>query len=229
MKKIVFQLVVFLVFIANYVFAQECEPYFPMMQGTETEITNYDSKGKKDSKIVHKVESKSTEGSKLLAKIHSETFDKKDKSTGVTDYTVECENGVFKFDMSVMISPEQTEAFQNMDFTVDGDFLEIPSNPSVGDELKDGHYKIAVMVGPMAMNMYLDVTNRKVFALEKVTTEAGEFDCAGIEYDSAAKFGIKVQAHVKEWYAKNVGLVKSETYNKKGKLIGSSKLTSYKK
>jgi hypothetical protein len=40
---------------------------------------------------------------------------------------------------------------------------------------------------------------------------------------------VKTEASSKEWYAEGVGLVKSEIYNKKGKLMGYSELTSFEK
>lgn len=39
--------------------------------------------------------------------------------------------------------------------------------------------------------------------------------------------GIKIRGSAKQWYSENVGMVKQENYNKKGKLMGSSLLTLF--
>jgi hypothetical protein len=36
---------------------------------------------------------------------------------------------------------------------------------------------------------------------------------------------VRMKNNSKEWYAENVGMVRSETYNKRGKLMGYSELT----
>ena len=54
---------------------------------------------------------------------------------------------------------------------------------------------------------------------EKVSTTAGKFDCIKISYLKRTKIVLKTETvRVTEWYAKGVGLVKSEAYDTKGKL-----------
>jgi hypothetical protein len=99
-----------------------------------------------------------------------------------------------------------------------------------GDLLKNGDMKIAFSSGGMTiMNMSFSVTNRKVEAVESVTTPAGTFDCYKISFDVATKMMVNVKTKGVEWYAKGVGMVKTETYSTDGKLLGSNILTSIKK
>ena len=58
------------------------------------------------------------------------------------------------------------------------------------------------------------------------TTAAGTFDCHKVTYDFDVKFGfVKAKGSGVEWYDKDKVLVKSESYNKKGKLTGYTELT----
>ena len=41
----------------------------------------------------------------------------------------------------------------------------------------------------------------------------------------STKMMIRIKNKSKEWYAEDVGMVRSETYNKRGKLMGYSELT----
>ena len=79
------------------------------------------------------------------------------------------------------------------------------------------------------MNISVDMLNRKVDKKESITTPAGTYDCFALSYDSEMKMGMKMNFKIKEWISEGVGVVKSESYNKNGKLMGYSELTSFKK
>jgi len=133
-------------------------------------------------------------------------------------------------DMSNYLNQQSTDAYKDMEMSVEGGSLEMPSGMKAGDMLKDGDMKMAFSSGGMnVMNMAVTITNRKVEAVESLTTPAGTFDCYKISYDIATKMmGINVKMKGVEWYAKGVGMVKSESYNKDAKLQGSTLLTSLK-
>ncbi|MDN5203395.1 hypothetical protein QQ008_18555 [Fulvivirgaceae bacterium BMA10] len=197
-----------------------------MSEGTEFEMTNYDSKGKADSRVKHKVLEKTVSGGDVMVKVSMELYDKKDELVNSGEYEVKCEGGVFKVDMRSLINLEQTKAYANMEATVDADQLEIPSNPKAGDELADGFMEITF--GPV-IKMRVNVTDRKVEAIENVTTDAGTFNCIKISENIDSQIMIaKVKAKSVAWYSKDVGTVKTESYNKKGKLMGYSVLTNFK-
>jgi hypothetical protein len=84
-------------------------------------------------------------------------------------------------------------------------------------------------MGGMKMNMTVDITNRKVNAKESITTPAGTFNCYAISSNSETKMGLKMMFEIKEWVAEGMGVIKSETYNKNGKLMGYTELTSINK
>ena len=79
------------------------------------------------------------------------------------------------------------------------------------------------------MNITMNISNRKVDAVESITTPAGTFECYKISYDVAMKMMMNMKSKGVEWYAKGVGLVKNETYSSDGKLLGSNVLTAFKK
>jgi hypothetical protein len=76
---------------------------------------------------------------------------------------------------------------------------------------------------------------RTVSGKETVTSPAGTWEAYVISYDGAMKTkmaGIGLPASnftVKEWFVPGIGVVKSETASKSGKVIGSTLLTSIKK
>jgi hypothetical protein len=78
------------------------------------------------------------------------------------------------------------------------------------------------------MKMSALIANRKVEAVEDISVKAGTFKSYKFTGDvNATAMGIKVQTNVIEWYAKGVGIVKTETYEK-GKLQSYTELIEIK-
>ncbi|MCF6348980.1 MAG: DUF3108 domain-containing protein [Flavobacteriaceae bacterium] len=69
--------------------------------------------------------------------------------------------------------------------------------------------------------------NGKVEKREEITIPAGTFDCYVISFETEFKMGIKRKGKTRQWLAKGVGIVKTEDYNKKGKVISKSVLTKF--
>ena len=168
---------------------------------------------------------KKVTGDNVELAVKLETQDAKGKTLEPKEYKVECVDGVFKVDMSYFLDPEMLKNYQSMEVSVSGDALEMPSDMAAGQTLNDGQINVAVgMGGTVIMNMYVNITNRKVEGKESITTPAGTFDCFKITYTIETKFGVKIERNTVEWIAKNVGTVRSESY-KGDKLEGYTELT----
>ena len=206
-----------------------CRAYFPMEKGSTFEITHFSAKDKKMSKVAYEVLDKIESGSSVTSTIKMTSFDKKDQKGMDGEFQVKCENGIFKMDMRSVMSGAQMQQFEgmeDMDIEVNSEDLELPSNMNIGDKLKDGSLTITVSGGAMTMfNSTTDITNRKVEAIETVTTSAGTFECYVISSNINSKMGfVKMQLTSKDWIAEGVGMVRQESY-KNGKLQGYSELT----
>jgi hypothetical protein len=106
---------------------------------------------------------------------------------------------------------------------VEGENLEYPSTLSVGQSLKDGTITVTAENSPMPINITLNILNRKVEAKETITTPLGTFETFKITSNSVmkTKMGISMTMEYEstEWLAKDVGVVKSESF-RKGKSMG---------
>ncbi len=200
----------------------DCPAYFPMNEGAFFELTNYNAKGKIAGRTEHEVISKSEDGGNLTVVVASKVYDKKDEELTNLEYEVRCSSGVFEFQIHGFDIEQMAGA--DINAKVEGDFLDIPADPKAGQKLKDGELTLTLND---AMKMTTTITNRQVDAVEEITTPAGKFEYFKITYDVATKFVIGVKGKAAEWYARDVGLVRSETYNKKGKLQGYSELTKF--
>ncbi|MCB2219244.1 MAG: hypothetical protein KQI35_02530 [Bacteroidetes bacterium] len=227
MKKLLFILTGFIS--VSFVFAQDCKMYFPADEGTQIEITNYDKKDKVVGSSVQKIADKETSGDDVTLTVSQETFDKKGEKIMEGDFTVSCHDGKFYMDMRNFLDSEAMAAYKDMEVEVDATDMVFPSEMSVGDKLPDASITVTINSSGMTMfTMKVWVTNRMVEAREQITTSAGTFDCLKMSYDTETKMMIKVQSKAVQWIAEGVGMVRSESYNKNGKLEGYSVLTALK-
>ncbi|MBN1144449.1 MAG: hypothetical protein JXA72_08495 [Bacteroidales bacterium] len=212
------------------VFAQDCPMYYPDMVNAQLEYKQYDKKGNLSGSSVQKiVDIKKSAGSTEMV-ISAESFDAKGKSLGSADLKARCEGGVYYIDMKSLMSPQTLESYKDMEMKMEGGNLELPASMKAGDVLKSGDMKISFIANGMTiLNMTVNVSNRKVEAVESITTPAGTFDCYKISYDVATKMMVNVKTKGVEWFSDGIGMVKSETYDSAGKLLGSNVLTSVKK
>ncbi len=226
MKKLTITTAFFLMLFTAY--SQiDCKPYVPTEKGTKWEITNYKANDKETGKITYELVDKAEEGNDITFTIRSVSYDKKGKETFTNTFEAYCRDGQFEFDMAFKMNGESLQAYQNMDVNIDASEFEIPSmDAEVGTTLEDG--SLVVDIGGAAVSVFkmtVYVTDRRVEAREELKTPAGTFDCVLLSQQVSTKMLVKVEASSKEWYAENIGMVRSESYNKKGKLLGYSELT----
>lgn len=224
MKKLVVLLVSVLI---NAVSFAQCNQYYKLKEGTSWTITSYNAKGKLEGKMVQKIVEYQETSSGFEAEMQMIFTDSKGEEAMNNTTTLICKDGVVHFDVKDLVPQAQMEAMQNFDISVEGDGMEIPDNLTTGQQLKDAHVVMHIDASPMKMTFKIDVVDRKVLAEENLHTPAGDFDCFKLSQKTAVKTMGTVETKSIEWYAKEVGMVKSESYNKKGKMMGYSILTAY--
>jgi hypothetical protein len=193
-----------------------CESgYMPYEEGISFELTSYDKKGKESSVAKHIVTSLENAGDGFKANIDMEISDPKGKNLSKGSYAMECKDGVILVDMTSMLDPRTLESFASMEMEMSGDALQIPNSLEPGQTLPDG----------TMMTMTLSVTNRQVGDAETVTTPAGTFDCIKISQETELKSIVRKKFNSTTWYAKGIGMVKTENYDSKGNVESSTVLT----
>lgn len=211
----------------------QCEnAYFPFDDGVTYELTSYKPNGKETGKTKSSIAS--TDKSNTVI-VKNEIYDKKGKLLNEGEFEVTCENGTVKVDMEKFIPQEIHDNYENMEMTMEGDFLEFPSDLEVGQTLPDGAGTLTIKMGSggVDMNMKMNVTfkNRKVEKKETVETPAGTYDTYKITQTTdihTEMMGMNrtISTSSASWLSESVGTVRSENYDKNGKLESYSVLTS---
>ncbi len=224
MKKIVVSAV--FLSVLGFAFAQEgCSKYYPMIEGTEFQITVYDKKDKPSGVLDYVVKDVSGD----TATFYFEMHDEKGKMLASSEYGIRCKEDGVSIDFSSLVTPGALEQYKDVEVEMSGTDLVLPNNLSPGQSLPDADFLMNIKMTPINMKMTSRFFNRKVVEKESLTTPAGTFDCYVITFDQESKMGIKFAGSTKQWLAEGVGMVKQESYNKKGDLTGISVLTKFKK
>jgi len=104
-----------------------------------------------------------------------------------------------------------------------GTAAKIPTNLAVGQSIDDA--RIGVRIG--FINCLVTTTEGKCIEIEDVAVEAGNFRCYKVSQKiNSSIMGIRTEGTVITWYAKGVGAVKTENYDKNGNLQSTTELRS---
>ena len=223
-----FKIILLVLLTINLGYAQtECKPFLPVDKGATWEITNYTAKGKATGRVSYELIDKVENGNDITFTVKTITYDKKDKEVFTNTFEAKCVDGEFDFDMAFKMDGGALKAYEDMDVTVDATKFEIPDlDTALGTQLDDGSLIVNVDTGSIGLfKMTILITDRIVESRKSLTTPAGTFDCIVLSQKVSTKMMIRIQGTSKEWYAKNIGMVRTESYNKKGKLMGYSELT----
>jgi len=226
MKKLfVFTVIILIGMVSN---AQEI--FFPTKEGTVLLYKTFDKKDKVTNKARYTIKHVTVNGNDMDITYLCESINPKDKLLFKEDITIHKKGDKLYFDMGNFINKAAFQ--QNGEITADvqikGNKMEVPSNPNPGDVLPDANVEMSMKMGFINMKMSAQVTNRKVEAIEDVTVKAGPFKSYKLTSDvNATAMGIKVKTNNIEWYAKGVGIVKTEIYEK-GKLQSYTELVEIK-
>jgi len=197
------------------IFAQNCGSYFTQKQGTVLLFTNYD----KNNKVESYSETKLNKIEPSQVDITVRELDKKKIQQSEIKATVTCNGGNMIFDMKGQIG-KQAAGFP--DATISGDNLEYPSTMTVGLALKDCYVKIGSPQIPFSLEM--QITDRKITAIEKITTAAGTFECYKITYSVTTKMMMDIKMTGIQWYSTKLGVIKTQSFDNAGQLVTVNQL-----
>jgi len=207
------------------------ETFFPTKEGTILVYKSFDKKDKVTNTIKYTIKHVTISGSNMDITYLCESIDPKDKLVFKEEITIHQKGDKIYFDMGNFINKA---AFQQngeipAEVEVKGNEMEIPLNPNPGDVLPNANVEMSVKMGFINMKMSADIVNRKVEAIEDVTVKGGTFKCYKLSCDvNAVAMGMKVKSRSIDWYAKGVGTVKTESFDKNGNLQSHTELVELK-
>ena len=145
------------------------------------------------------------------------------------NYTITYQTSIFDSDRQPLFDPaEMNVSIKNGNVSaslgavgiveISGEVPEIPSRLAVGQELDGGVVKFTTM----GMSFTSEILSHEVTGREELKTPAGTFKCYIVEMTTEARvFGRKSTSTTRNWYARGLGSIKSETLDENGNITGS--------
>jgi hypothetical protein len=220
-----FILVTMIAFLGLSVSSQKV--FFPLKEGIKLTYQTTDKSDKETGKVKYTVKEVSGSGTNFTVVYEIESLDKKDKLVYKDEVKVTQEGDKIYFDMSNFLNKAAFQQNGEIPATVEitGNNMEIPVIPVPGMTMPDANCTMSMKMGFINMKTTVLLTNRKVEAVEDLTVPAGSFNAFKLSADvNATVLGLKVNSTSKEWYAYGIGIVKSESYDKNGKLQSTMQL-----
>lgn len=208
--------------------AQRDYSFLPSKRNFVIKYTAYDGKNRKEYSEVWKLVGKSAKNQSVKYNIESEITTAK-QNTFYQYFHQTSKDSTLYIGTERYLDPILLDSYQKMVVKISADSISIPLSPKVGQLLPEGTCKARILRGTGSVLISLNVLliNRKVDAIEQISTPAGKFTCFRISSDKISFSGIsKHKSKLLEWYAINIGLVRMEEYHNKGKLISYKHLDS---
>ena len=216
--------------VSSTALSQNCSKYYPMEEGTSFQYTMTNKKGKTEGITDYSITNVENSGGVTTATMNMKFTDEKGKEIFVSDYKLSCTGDVVKIDYNSLVPAQMMKQYTDMgmEMEISGTDIELPNNLSVGQGLDDANVAMSIKMPGMNMNIKVDQLNRIVEKKESVNTPAGTYECYVITQDNVSEtMGVKQTMQSKLWLAEGVGMVKQETYNKKGDLTTQMLLTKF--
>jgi len=218
MKKIVITIISVIMTVGS-VFAQS--QFFPSKEGLTLLYANLDAKGKVSNYTLQTIRKVEGTSNNFIISYVGQSLDKNRKPVSDLEvpFTITITNGVVEWDMKTFAAPG-TEGF----IEIEGDKLRIPPTLSPGDKLDDVKFTMTLNMG-LKIRTEISLTDQQCLVIEDVTVPAGMFKCHKITQTAAFTVMRKTTTtKTISWYAPDIGTVKTETYDAKGKLLSSTEL-----
>lgn len=203
-----------------------CTAYLPA-EGSKLTYANFDKKGKQTSTTTTSVISVTTKDGATYFRVHQLISTGKKKDDMENDFEYRCEGNNFYIDMNSVLNQEQLKGFDDASIKVKTNSMIIPGNLEPGMELEDGLIEMSVYMSPMTTEITARAFYREVVAIEEITTPAGTFNAYKIKGYVESKIAfMRFAFKTMEWYVQDIGVIRSESYDKKDNLMGYTELQS---
>ena len=223
-------LIIIAFLVASELTAQCENAFFPFEKDVTFEQTTYDKKGKEQGKTKSSI----LDVNGATVSVGSVFYDKKGEQIAETDYSITCEDNVMKMNFDNFLPKQMLDQYGDADIKVEGDFITIPNDLESGQTLEDASGTIIINASGMNIKLDMTITDRKVEKIETLETPAGSYSTYKIKQKTIVKMNIMGMNKTTEsisasWFAKKVGMVKTESYHKNGGLLSSTLLTAFNK
>ncbi len=213
----------------------DCTFFFPDQEGQQITRNFYTADGTLSNILVYHVDQAYDypSGEEVVASYTFSNATGKPLTSG--QMAARCNNGNFTMSMGTLPSFPLAMKMIDSDVFMMGDLMNYPNafsnpmNPGDDNQFDNGTIRI-YQKGNKNNRAEVSITNREFVKNENIDTPAGNFQCTKVKYDiNIWTPNEKLEGYGYEWYAPNIGIVRSEEYSKNGQLQSYSVLENIRK
>lgn len=214
---------------------QDCAFFFPNQEGEQITRNCYDAQGKLTNILVYRVDQAYSYPSGMEVVANYTFTNPTGQALTSGQMVARCSNGNFTMSMGHVATYPDALSMVNADVFMMGDLMNYPDafanpmDPGDADEFDDATLRI-YQKNNKNNRAEINIFDRQFVSNESVNTPAGSFYCTKVKYDMniwTPQGTIKGYGY--EWYAPNIGIVRTEQYNDKKELQSYSVLERIKK
>jgi len=225
MKKIILTIIPVLIFATSSAFADDV--FFPSKKGMILTTANFNGKGKLEGYVRTSVKDVTGSSDNGTIVYTVQALDKKMQpekpKEAPPQYVAPIVGGVIELSMEPWAALSGGK-----DIRITGTQMVMPSKLAPGDRIKDSNVSMTLSMAVGKVTADVATTGQKCVGIETITVPAGTFECHKVERKSVTEANMVVKITRVDnsvvWYARGIGIVKSLTYDEKGKLKASSEL-----
>ncbi|MGF7215292.1 hypothetical protein GGR92_001432 [Spirosoma lacussanchae] len=204
----------------------------PLKTGQSFEMSMFNAKDKPTGKVTYQVTDMRREGSQTLVDITVQMTDEKGRQQAPYTVRYTCTGSELLADLSGLAQTMQNAGMKDTQIKLKTNQLVYPGQLTVGQKLSDGQMEADMITnGSNMMEMSLVMSNRQVEAQQPVTTPAGTFNAYKISSDLSLTnrvMGMPIRSTMRVVSYRTTDQlldIRSETYNKSGKLMAYTLLS----
>lgn len=197
--------------------AQDCTFFFPQTKGTQMIKKGYDAQGNLQSVMTYVVDDVDDIPSGLQVEANYVFSDNKGTVVDRGDVDAFCQDGEFFIEMKEILNTPSFVTSVNSDMVAESQVINYPSvqqGAADGDNYFDDINVQIYSKKNRKDRKNISIYDREYVKTEAITTPAGTFDCTKVKFKVKARSPKEtIEGYGYEWYAPNVGVVRSEQYN----------------
>ncbi len=209
----------------------DCISFFPSTPGTVLVNKTYDGQGKLLASTTYTIEDYSDDQDGYDTQISVLMTDSSNNPINRGTMEVVCDDNIFNLKVKYSFLTPEVLKLLSMNTQLLGDFMDYPATynddyPFTGN-LQKGGGEIQLRTNSDSIDLVkIRIFNRYHQKKESVTTPANTFETSKITFDFQVSQGAQ-ETNYKgiEWYAKDAGIVRSETRDENDNLVNYTELS----
>jgi len=206
--------------------------FFPTTAGVVQTYIHKNEKGKEKNYTRQTINDVKVSGDETIVSYTFEILDNNQKSKNLPEAfpcKVVIKGDVVTLDMNEAFAAMRQDAQMNAVVEITGVPMEISGSLKPGQKIKDANMTMTMDLGIMKMQTSIQMTDGECLSIEDVTVPAGTFKCHKItQTTTTTVMKKKIMSKTISWLAIGIGTVKTESYDEKNKLTGTSELVQLK-